>query len=58
MTLGLKDLRLALTAADALNVPMPAASLVHDHFLAGVAQGEGDSDWSALARLSARNAGL
>ena len=35
MTLGLKDLRLALTAADALNVPMPAASLVHDHFLAG-----------------------
>jgi hypothetical protein len=37
---------------------MPAASLVHDHFLAGVAQGEGDSDWSALARLSARNAGL
>ena len=58
MTLGLKDLRLALAAADALAVPMPAASLVHDHFLAGVAQGEGDSDWSALARLSARNAGL
>ncbi len=58
MTLGLKDLRLALAAADALAAPMPAASLVHDHFLAGVAQGEGDSDWSALARLSARNAGL
>jgi 3-hydroxyisobutyrate dehydrogenase-like beta-hydroxyacid dehydrogenase len=58
MTLGLKDLRLALAAADALATPMPAASLVHDHFLAGVAQGEGDSDWSALARLSARNAGL
>jgi 3-hydroxyisobutyrate dehydrogenase-like beta-hydroxyacid dehydrogenase len=58
MSLGLKDLRLALAAADALAAPMPAASLVHDHFLAGVAQGEGDSDWSALARLSARNAGL
>ena len=58
MSLGLKDLRLALAAADALATPMPAASLVHDHFLAGVAQGEGDSDWSALARLSARNAGL
>ena len=42
MTLGLKDLRLALAAADALAAPMPAASLVHDHFLAGVAQGEGD----------------
>ena len=58
MALGLKDIRLALTAADALAVPMPAASLVHDHFLAGLAQGEGDSDWSGLARLSARNAGL
>ena len=58
MALGLKDIRLALTAADALAVPMPAASLVHDHFLAGVAQGAGDSDWSGLARLSAKNAGL
>ena len=58
MSLGLKDVRLALAAADALAVPMPAASLVHDHFLAGVAQGAGDSDWSGLARLTARNAGL
>jgi 3-hydroxyisobutyrate dehydrogenase-like beta-hydroxyacid dehydrogenase len=58
MALGLKDIRLALAAADAQAVPMPLASLVHDHFLAGVAQGQGDSDWSALARLCARNAGL
>jgi len=58
MALGLKDIRLTLSAADALAVPMPAASLVHDHFLAGVAQGGGDSDWSGLARLSAKNAGL
>jgi 3-hydroxyisobutyrate dehydrogenase-like beta-hydroxyacid dehydrogenase len=58
MTLGLKDIRLALAAADALATPMPVASLVHDHFLAGVAQGAGDSDWSALARLAAANAGL
>lgn len=58
MTLGLKDIRLALAAADALAAPMPAASLIHDHFLAGVAQGQGELDWSALARLSARNAGL
>jgi 3-hydroxyisobutyrate dehydrogenase-like beta-hydroxyacid dehydrogenase len=58
MALGLKDIRLALNAADALAVPMPAASLVRDHFLAGMAQGAGQSDWSALARLSARNAGL
>lgn len=58
MALGLKDIRLTLAAADAQAVPMPVASLVHDHFLAGVAQGQGDSDWSALARLCARNAGL
>ena len=58
MSLGLKDIRLALAAADALATPMPVASLVHDHFLAGVAQGAGDSDWSGLARLAAANAGL
>ncbi len=58
MSLGLKDIRLALAAADALSTPMPVASLVHDHFLSGVAQGGGESDWSALARLAAANAGL
>jgi 3-hydroxyisobutyrate dehydrogenase-like beta-hydroxyacid dehydrogenase len=56
MSLGLKDVRLALAVADAL--PMPVASLVRDHFLEGVAQGEGDTDWSGLARLCARSAGL
>ncbi|MGZ3282003.1 MAG: NAD(P)-dependent oxidoreductase [Xanthobacteraceae bacterium] len=58
MSLALKDMRLALAVADATTVPMPTASLVHDHCLAGVAQGEGEADWSGLARLSARNAGL
>jgi 3-hydroxyisobutyrate dehydrogenase-like beta-hydroxyacid dehydrogenase len=41
-----------------MTVPMPVASLVRDHFLEGVAQGEGDADWSGLARLCARSAGL
>jgi 3-hydroxyisobutyrate dehydrogenase-like beta-hydroxyacid dehydrogenase len=58
MSLALKDIRLALAAADATAVPMPTASLVHDHYLAGVAQGQGEADWSGLARLCARNAGL
>ncbi len=58
MSLGLKDIRLALAAAETRAVPMPVASLVHDHFLEGIAQGEGDSDWSGLGRLCARNAGL
>ncbi len=57
MSLGLKDIRLALAAADALSTPMPVASLVHDHFLSGVAQGKGDSDWSALARVVAGKRG-
>jgi 3-hydroxyisobutyrate dehydrogenase-like beta-hydroxyacid dehydrogenase len=58
MSLALKDMRLALAAADAKTVPMPVASLVKDHLLEGVAQGQGDTDWSSLARLCARNAGL
>jgi len=58
MTLGLKDVRLALAAADTLGTPMPVASLVHDAFLAGVGRGAGESDWSAIARLAAENAGL
>jgi 3-hydroxyisobutyrate dehydrogenase-like beta-hydroxyacid dehydrogenase len=58
MNLALKDMRLALAAADTTAVPMPVGSLVHDHLLAGVAQGQGNSDWSTLARLAARNAGL
>lgn len=56
--LGLKDLRLALSAAEARAVPMPVASLVRDHLLSAVARGRGDLDWSALARLAAEDAGL
>jgi 3-hydroxyisobutyrate dehydrogenase-like beta-hydroxyacid dehydrogenase len=56
--LGLKDIRLALAAADAQQVPMPIASLVHDHLLSVIAQGGADLDWSALGQLAARNAGL
>jgi 3-hydroxyisobutyrate dehydrogenase-like beta-hydroxyacid dehydrogenase len=58
MSLGLKDVRLALTAAEGLQVPIPIASLVRDRFISGLARGEGDSDWAALARIAARDAGL
>jgi 3-hydroxyisobutyrate dehydrogenase-like beta-hydroxyacid dehydrogenase len=58
LSLGLKDVRLALAAADRAQVPMPAASLLHDRFLAGVATGRGDHDWSAVAALVAEAAGL
>jgi 3-hydroxyisobutyrate dehydrogenase-like beta-hydroxyacid dehydrogenase len=58
MTLGLKDARLVLAAADAAGVPMPTASLVHDQLLSGVARGLGEIDWSGLSRVVAENAGL
>jgi 3-hydroxyisobutyrate dehydrogenase-like beta-hydroxyacid dehydrogenase len=58
LRLGLKDIRLALVAADAAEVPLPAGSLIHDHFLAALANGMGDLDWSALALVAAKNAGL
>jgi 3-hydroxyisobutyrate dehydrogenase-like beta-hydroxyacid dehydrogenase len=58
MALGLKDLRLALNAAESLQVPMPIASLVRDRFITSLARGEGDSDWAALARIAARDSGL
>ena len=56
--LGLKDLHLMLATANECGAPMPLASLVHDHFLSALAQGQGDLDWSSMTRLLARNAGL
>lgn len=37
---------------------MPIASLIRDHFLTAVAQGQGEIDWAGLAKVSAKNAGL
>jgi 3-hydroxyisobutyrate dehydrogenase-like beta-hydroxyacid dehydrogenase len=56
--LGLKDNRLLLAAAEEAAVPMPVASLVRDRFLAAMAEGLQESDWSSIARISAREAGL
>jgi len=58
LRLGLKDIRLALAAADAVSVPMPLASLLHDNLLAAVGRGRGEIDWSGLAQMLAENAGL
>lgn len=58
LKLGLKDVRLVLEAADEAAVPMPLASLAHDHFLSGVARGWGELDWAGMGRVIAANAGL
>jgi 3-hydroxyisobutyrate dehydrogenase-like beta-hydroxyacid dehydrogenase len=57
-TLGLKDIRLALEAAESRNVPMPFASVLRDSFLQLLAMGGGKLDWSALAQVAAHRAGL
>lgn len=56
--LGEKDIRLTLAAAEALRVPMPLASLVHDRLQTVIARGGEELDWSAVGRLAATDAGL
>jgi len=58
LPLGMKDNRLVLAAAEEAGVPMPMASLIRDHFVAAMAQGLSEADWSAIAKISYRNAGL
>src|SRR3974390_608766 len=58
MRLGLKDVRLVLAAAEAVDAPLPIASLVRDNLLTAISRGMEDLDWSATARLAAENAGL
>lgn len=57
LALGLKDLRLVLEAAEAARTPMPFASVLRDHLLEAVAQGDGERDWAALAEVVRRHAG-
>jgi 3-hydroxyisobutyrate dehydrogenase-like beta-hydroxyacid dehydrogenase len=55
--LGQKDIRLTLAAADALQVPMPVASLLRDRFLTLMAHGGETLDWSAIGQLAAKDSG-
>ena len=55
--LGLKDVRLALAAADSVSVPMPVASVVRDSLIDAVAHGDGEKDFAVLGAVSARRAG-
>ncbi|WNL44841.1 NAD(P)-dependent oxidoreductase [Dyella sp. BiH032] len=58
LPLGYKDINLALSAADAARVPLPFASVLRDSLLETLALGDEDVDWSALAMVAARRAGL
>jgi 3-hydroxyisobutyrate dehydrogenase-like beta-hydroxyacid dehydrogenase len=57
LKLGAKDVRLALAAADAVGVPMPFASVLRDNLIDAMAQGDGDKDLAALARVASRRSG-
>jgi 3-hydroxyisobutyrate dehydrogenase-like beta-hydroxyacid dehydrogenase len=57
LSLGLKDVRLALAAGDAAHVPLPFGSALRDAMLEAVAAGDADKDWSALADTARRRSG-
>jgi len=56
--LGYKDIGLALSAAQSLEVPMPVASVIAERFLTLIAAGGRDLDWSALGLLAKRDSGV
>ena len=58
LKLGLKDVRLVLAAAEECASPMPFASVIRDQFIAAMAQGQSEMDWSSVTNIAARNAGL
>ncbi|MDB6090575.1 MAG: 3-hydroxyisobutyrate dehydrogenase and related beta-hydroxyacid dehydrogenase [Gammaproteobacteria bacterium] len=56
--LGLKDVRLALAAAEAATTPMPLASQIRDTMLEALARGEGEKEFGVvLGRAAMRRAG-
>ena len=57
LRLGAKDIRLVLGAAEAVNVPMPFASVLRDNLIDAIAHGDGDKDFAALATVATRRSG-
>jgi 3-hydroxyisobutyrate dehydrogenase-like beta-hydroxyacid dehydrogenase len=56
--LGLKDVRLAIAAAEAVTTPMPFASQMRDSLLEALTRGEGDKEFGVvLGRAAMRRAG-
>jgi 3-hydroxyisobutyrate dehydrogenase-like beta-hydroxyacid dehydrogenase len=56
--LGLKDMNLALAAAEQARVPTPSGNACRDRLLGAIAHGDGDKDWAVMAREQARASGL
>jgi 3-hydroxyisobutyrate dehydrogenase-like beta-hydroxyacid dehydrogenase len=58
LRLALKDTKLALAAGDAINLPLPFASILRDNYLDAIAHGDGHKDWSVVTRVATRRAAL
>ncbi len=58
LRLGLKDVDLALQAADSTNTELPSARLVRANMAEAIEQGLGGQDWSVFAKVARRRAGL
>jgi 3-hydroxyisobutyrate dehydrogenase-like beta-hydroxyacid dehydrogenase len=58
LKLGLKDVRLVLEAAQELGAPTPFASVIRDQLISAIAHGQEALDWSSIALVAARSAGL
>jgi len=56
--LGLKDANLALTAAEAVGVPLPSGNVWRDRLVGALAHNEGEHDWAVMAKDQARASGL
>ncbi len=58
LPLGLKDVELALKTAGEVRAPMPTAGILRDRFIASIAKGREELDWSAIALMARDDAGL
>jgi 3-hydroxyisobutyrate dehydrogenase-like beta-hydroxyacid dehydrogenase len=58
LELGMKDVRLVRSVANAAMVPMPLADLLHARMLTSLAKKRGNLDWTAIELITADDAAL
>lgn len=58
LPLGLKDVELVLKTGGEVRAPMPIAAVLRDRFLASIAKGRDEMDWSGMALVARDEAGL
>ena len=56
--IGLKDINLALAAAESAKMPLPSAAVFRDRLLGAIAHGDENLDWCVAAREQLRASGL